>query len=699
MREQSLLGQQLGNYRLMRLLGRGAFAEVYLGEHLHLGIQAAIKVLHTDLMDDEQIELFRSEARLVAHLVHPHIVQVLEFGVEHSIPFLVMRYAPGGTLRQLHPKGSRVFLPTIVAYVKQVASALQYAHDEHLIHRDVKPENMLIGSNHEILLSDFGIALVAQTSRQRSLQEVAGTAIYMAPEQFRGDARTASDQYALGVVVYEWLCGARPFKGSFSEIASQHLFMPPPPLHERLPDIAPAVEQVVFKALAKDPSQRFGSVWEFAVAFEQVSVGYHTDSLTLPMQGPPAPLLSDGRAQHPASGQPALVAQSTSTPPSAGEISSPVTEMSTQKKRRKRPRSRRALLAGFVLTGLAGAGIAAGMLGKLPSLHVPMPNLSFSTTPTPRPTPTPSPASRPSPAPTPTVPVQGTTLYTYHGHHDIIEAAVWSPDGKRIASASKDRTVQVWDAADGGNVFIYTGHSDIVDAVAWSPDGKRIASASLDKTVRVWDATDGGNVFIYTGHTNKVATAIWSPDGKRIASGGNDRTIQVWSSVSGALAFQCIGHSDKVWALAWSPDGTRIASASADKTVKVWDATNGRNIFTYNGHIGIVDSVAWSPDGTRIASAGYDDNTVQVWDAANGGHPFIYRGHSHTVWWAAWSPDSRRIASASEDRTVRVWDATDGGHLYTYGQSVALYFVAWSPDGTRIVSGGNDTTVQIWQAV
>ena len=160
----SFIGQQLGNYRLTTLLGEGGFAEVYLGEHIHLGTQAAVKMLHTQLTD-EDIENFRSEARTIAHLVHPHIVRVLEFGIEGRIPYLVMDYAPNGTLRKLHPKGTTLALATIVSYVKQLGEALQYAHDKKLIYRDIKPENMLVGQRREILLSDFGIALVAQSSR------------------------------------------------------------------------------------------------------------------------------------------------------------------------------------------------------------------------------------------------------------------------------------------------------------------------------------------------------------------------------------------------------------------------------------------------------------------------------------------------------------------------------------------------------
>lgn len=246
------VGQQFGNYMLIRRLGEGGFAEVYLGEHIHLGTQAAIKILHTQLSTDN-IDEFRTEARTIARLVHPNIVRVLEFGIEDKTPFLVMDYASNGTLRQRHPKGAVLPLPTVVKYVKQVADALQYAHDEKLIHRDVKPENMLVGRRGEILLSDFGIALVAQSSRYQSTQKMAGTMAYMPPEQISGKPRAASDQYALGIVVYEWLTGDRPFRGSAIEIVTQHLAIPPTPLREKVPTISCHVEQVVLTALAKDP--------------------------------------------------------------------------------------------------------------------------------------------------------------------------------------------------------------------------------------------------------------------------------------------------------------------------------------------------------------------------------------------------------------------------------------------------------------
>ncbi|MBV9258670.1 MAG: protein kinase, partial [Ktedonobacteraceae bacterium] len=274
-------GQQFGHYRLVRLLGHGGFADVYLGEHIYLGTQAAIKVLNTQLTSDE-IEQFRREARTIAQLEHLHIVRVLDFGVEGQRPFLVMTYAPNGSLRQHYPRGTRLPLEKIVHYIQQVADALQYAHNEKLIHRDVKPENMLLKRQEEVLLSDFGLAVVTQSSSHEEARDISGTIAYMAPEQARGKPRPASDQYALGIVVYEWLCGMRPFEGSYQEIAVQHVLTPPPSLREQHPTISPALEGVVMKALAKDPHQRFVCIKDFADALEQASRGEKSISIMLP---------------------------------------------------------------------------------------------------------------------------------------------------------------------------------------------------------------------------------------------------------------------------------------------------------------------------------------------------------------------------------------------------------------------------------
>ena len=265
------IGQQLGNYRLLRLLGKGGAAEVYLGEHIHLSTRAAIKVLHTLLADDE-VEHFRTEARLLAHLGHPHIVHILDFGVEGGTPFLVMEYAARGTVRTRFPKGSRVPCETIIAYVKQAADALYYLHEEKkLVHRDVKPENLLLRTDQDLVLSDFGIVVAAYTTGSLILKNRIGTLPYMAPEQFEGKPRPASDQYALGMTVYEWFCGKRPFDELEGSIIEHHVHTDPPALHQQLPTISPTIESVVLKTLAKDPKERFATIGAFATALEQAS--------------------------------------------------------------------------------------------------------------------------------------------------------------------------------------------------------------------------------------------------------------------------------------------------------------------------------------------------------------------------------------------------------------------------------------------
>jgi serine/threonine protein kinase len=265
-------GQQFGNYRLTRLLGTGGFAEVYLAEHMQLGMNAAIKILHAHLASD-QISAFRQEARTIAELKHAHIIRVLDFDVQNGTPFLVLDYAPKGSLRVSHPKGSKLPLDLVVTYVEQVANALQYAHEHKLIHRDVKPENILLGEQGELLLTDFGIATIAHSTSSMNTQASMGTLAYMAPEQIQGKPRPASDQYALAVAVYQWLAGTLPFVGSSAEIIAQHLGAEPPHLRTQVPDLSRDVEQVVLTGLAKDPELRFSSVVAFAKALARASKG------------------------------------------------------------------------------------------------------------------------------------------------------------------------------------------------------------------------------------------------------------------------------------------------------------------------------------------------------------------------------------------------------------------------------------------
>src|SRR5690242_2420271 len=169
-----LVGKRIGNYHLLGMLGKGGYGNVYLGEHIYHKTKAAIKLFHRHISDIDLEEIL-NEARTIARLEHPHIIRIFECNIDNENPFLVMSYAPHGSLRQHHPRGSRLSCAQVVSYVQQIAAALQYAHEHKLVHRDVKPENMLVGEDKQILLSDFGLVTFARTTGSQTTGDMRGT--------------------------------------------------------------------------------------------------------------------------------------------------------------------------------------------------------------------------------------------------------------------------------------------------------------------------------------------------------------------------------------------------------------------------------------------------------------------------------------------------------------------------------------------
>ncbi|GHO86546.1 serine/threonine protein kinase [Dictyobacter formicarum] len=274
-------GFVFGNYRLFRVLRRGAASTIYLGEHIHLGNKVVVKVLNNWVASDEQITKFCAEARLHASLCHPNIVRVLDFGIKGKSPFMVMDYATNGTLQDYFEPDVPQPVSTIIPFVVSIASALQYVHNHNIIHRDIKPQNILLSRGYEVWLSDFGIAVAVQPWNLHAIQESIGTALYAAPEQIEGYPLKMSDQYALAILVYTWLCGRPPFAGSSIQLCKQHLYREPLPPHEIIPTIPHQVEKVILRALSKDPYQRFKHIQDFAYALRMADDSYFDTALPM----------------------------------------------------------------------------------------------------------------------------------------------------------------------------------------------------------------------------------------------------------------------------------------------------------------------------------------------------------------------------------------------------------------------------------
>ncbi len=743
------LPSQLGRFQVRARLGVGAFGTVYRAYDPQLDREVALKVPLPGTLDSpERVERFLREARAAAQLRHPHIVPLFEAGGQAPQYYIAAAFVDGRTLTEAIGAQALDFRQA-AQVVRQLAEALAYAHDQGIVHRDVKPANVLLDSKGAAHLLDFGLAHRKELSKLTQAGAILGTPAYMAPEQgLSGEEEPvpASDQYSLGVVLYELLTSRVPFEGPAEVVMFHALHSEPKPPRQVNPQVPLDLETICLKGLAKRPAERYGSCQELAEdlrrwlegepikarrlgAVERVARWCWRNPLVAGLAAAVVLTLLLGTiiatafaVQARAREHEALAnAHWAQEEKNRADQKTRDAELSANEAREQKQRADQKTKDAELSAREAqeqkkradkktkeaiDSARQAREQEQLVRRHLYVAQMSLAQN-----------AwrdaeiarlldllneQRPKPGQEDLRGFEWHYLWRLcHSEERTLKGAnlvaAYSPDGQRLASASPDKKIKVWDMGTGQQLLTLKGHPEPVRSLAWSPDGQRLASASGDQTVRVWDLASGQEALCFQGHRGEVCGVVFSPDGKRLASASRDRTVRVWDLASGqeALCFQ--GHSSFVFSVVFSPDGKRLASAGADQTAKVWDAASGQEALTFKGHKGPVLSVAFSPDGKHLASAS-GDQTVRIWDLATGQEALSFKGHTSSVMSVVFSPDRRRLASAGHDRTVRVWDLATGRETLCFkGHIHWVMSVAFSPDGQHLASS-DGVMVKIWNA-
>jgi WD40 repeat protein/serine/threonine protein kinase len=724
-------------YEILGLLGRGGMGVVYRARQIALDRVVALKmVLGGGHAGPNELARFRLEAEAIARLHHPNIVQVHEVGECQGSPFFSMEFVEGGSLADRLQGGP---LPPAAAarLVEVLARAMHAAHLCGVVHRDLKPANILLAvasgqwsvvsedkdrnaspaltTDHWPLttmpkITDFGLARKLEEGAELTASGVVvGTPSYMAPEQAQGRSHTAgpaADVYALGAILYELLAGRPPHQGPTRLDTIIQVLTAEPVAPRRLrPELPRDLETICLKCLQKEPYQRYGDALELAEDLRRFR-GHEpirarrvrwTERLLLWARRRPLQAAVFGLAalvlvlgglgagavwlwQEAEQAREQLAGEKQQTELAFQREQTAAREAGRARQAERQARDDLDQVLYLRRVGLAHAEWRLNEMAQAVALLEECPRERR----------------------------HWEWSYVHHlchaelrelrGHTGGVQAVAVSRDGQRLASASLDKTVRVWDAQTGRQVQVLAGHTSAVHSVAFSPDGKRLASASLDRTVRLWDAETGRPDRVLKGHTSGVRSVAFSPDGRQLASASNDKTVRIWDTQTGRPVRVLKGHTNWVGSVAFSPDGQRLATGSYDTRARVWDVSTGKPALVLKGHIGNVMSVAFSPDGKRLATASVD-RTVQVWDAKTGQSLRVLRGHTDFVDSVAFSPDGQRLASASYDKTVRIWDVQTGQSVRVLqGHTLPIRGVAFSPDGQRLVTGSNDQTLRIWDA-